>query len=46
VSWQIVPTALGVMLQDKDAEKSQKVMAAMLQMDKLDIETLRRAYLS
>ena len=46
VSWQIVPTALGVMLQDKDAEKSKKVMAAMLQMDKLDIETLRRAYLS
>jgi predicted 3-demethylubiquinone-9 3-methyltransferase (glyoxalase superfamily) len=46
VSWQIVPTALGEMLQDKDAEKSQKVMAAMLQMDKLDIETLRRAYLS
>ncbi|WP_103670241.1 VOC family protein [Pseudanabaena sp. BC1403] len=46
VSWQIVPTALGVMLQDKDAEKSQKVMAAMLQMDKLDIETLRYAYLS
>ena len=46
VSWQIVPTALGVMLQDKDAEKSKKVMAAMLQMDKLDIETLRRSYLS
>ena len=46
VSWQIVPTALGVMLQDKDADKSKKVMAAMLQMDKLDIETLRRAYLS
>ena len=46
VSWQIVPTALGVMLQDKDAEKSKKVMAAMLQMDKLDIETLRYAYLS
>ena len=46
VSWQIVPTALGVMLQDKDAEKSQKVMAAMLQMDKLDIEALRHAYLS
>jgi predicted 3-demethylubiquinone-9 3-methyltransferase (glyoxalase superfamily) len=46
VSWQIIPTALGVMLQDKDAEKSKKVMSAMLQMDKLDIETLRRAYLS
>ena len=46
VSWQIVPTALGEMLQDKDPEKSQKVMAAMLQMDKLDIEALRHAYLS
>jgi predicted 3-demethylubiquinone-9 3-methyltransferase (glyoxalase superfamily) len=46
VSWQIVPTALGELLQDKDAEKSKKVMVAMLQMDKLDIETLRRAYLS
>ena len=44
VSWQIVPTALGTMLQDKDPEKSQRVMKAMLQMDKLDIERLRQAY--
>jgi hypothetical protein len=32
------------MLQDKDAEKSQRVMKAMLQMDKIDIEGLKRAY--
>ena len=37
VSWQIIPSALGQMLQDKDAEKSKKVMQAMLQMDKIDI---------
>jgi len=44
LSWQIVPTVLGEMLQDKDAEKSERVMKAMLQMDKLDIRTLERAY--
>jgi predicted 3-demethylubiquinone-9 3-methyltransferase (glyoxalase superfamily) len=44
VSWQIVPTALGEMLQDKDAEKSSRVMKAMLQMDKLDIGGLKQAY--
>jgi predicted 3-demethylubiquinone-9 3-methyltransferase (glyoxalase superfamily) len=44
LSWQVVPTALVEMLQDKDAKKSSKVMEAMLQMDKIDIETLRRAY--
>jgi predicted 3-demethylubiquinone-9 3-methyltransferase (glyoxalase superfamily) len=44
VSWQIVPTVLGEMLQDKDAKKSESVMKALLQMDKLDIETLKRAY--
>ena len=44
VSWQIVPTALMEMLQDRDAEKSQRVMKAMLQMKKIDIETLRQAY--
>jgi predicted 3-demethylubiquinone-9 3-methyltransferase (glyoxalase superfamily) len=46
LSWQIVPTALVEMLQDKDAKKSNRVMQAMLQMDKIDIETLRRAYLA
>lgn len=44
LSWQIIPAALGEMLQDKDAEKSSKVMQAMLQMDKIDINALRRAY--
>ena len=44
LSWQIVPTALGVMLRDKDAEKSRRVMKAMLQMDKIDIKGLREAY--
>lgn len=46
LSWQIVPTGLVEMLQDKDAKKSNRVMQAMLQMDKIDIETLRRAYLA
>jgi predicted 3-demethylubiquinone-9 3-methyltransferase (glyoxalase superfamily) len=46
LSWQVVPTALVEMLQDKDAKKSSRVMQAMLQMDKIDIETLRRAYLA
>jgi predicted 3-demethylubiquinone-9 3-methyltransferase (glyoxalase superfamily) len=44
VTWQIVPTVLGQMLQDKDPEKSKRVMKAMLQMVKLDIEGLKRAY--
>jgi predicted 3-demethylubiquinone-9 3-methyltransferase (glyoxalase superfamily) len=44
LSWQVVPTALVEMLQDKDAKKSNRVMQAMLQMDKIDIETLRHAY--
>ena len=43
VSWQVVPTILGQLLQDKDAEKSKRVMNAMLQMDKLDIASLKRA---
>ena len=44
LSWQIVPTALGQMLGDKDPQKSQNVMQAMLQMTKIDIAVLRRAY--
>ena len=44
LSWQIVPTALVEMLLDKDAEKSKRVMEAMLQMDKIDIKTLKQAY--
>ncbi|TLY35489.1 MAG: VOC family protein [Nitrospirae bacterium] len=44
VSWQIVPTVLPKMLQDKDAKKSERVMKALLQMQKLDIERLEQAY--
>jgi predicted 3-demethylubiquinone-9 3-methyltransferase (glyoxalase superfamily) len=44
VSWQIVPTALGEMLQDKDATKSSRVMKVMLQMNKIDINRLKQAY--
>jgi predicted 3-demethylubiquinone-9 3-methyltransferase (glyoxalase superfamily) len=44
LSWQIVPAILGELLQDKNTEKSKRVMAAMLQMKKLDIAALRRAY--
>lgn len=44
VSWQIVPTILSKLLGDKDAEKSRRVMKAMLQMNKLEIEPLQRAY--
>ena len=44
VSWQIVPIILIKMLKDKDSEKSQKVMKAMLQMHKLDISILKKAY--
>jgi predicted 3-demethylubiquinone-9 3-methyltransferase (glyoxalase superfamily) len=44
VSWQVVPRALINMLQDKDPNKSERVMKAMLQMQKLDIKTLEDAY--
>lgn len=43
LSWQVVPTQLGELLQGKDPKKSQRVMQAMLQMKKLDIEALRQA---
>jgi predicted 3-demethylubiquinone-9 3-methyltransferase (glyoxalase superfamily) len=44
VSWQVVPPILGDMLNDEDAGKSQRVMQAMLKMDKLDIKKLKQAY--
>ena len=44
VSWQIVPNVLGEMLQDRDAKKSERVMEALLQMKKIDIQSLRKAY--
>ena len=46
VSWQIVPTVLSKYLSDKDGKKSQRVMQAMLQMKKIDIEGLKKAYSS
>lgn len=44
VTWQIVPTVLGQLLQSKDAEKSARAMRAMMQMVKLDIAALQKAY--
>jgi predicted 3-demethylubiquinone-9 3-methyltransferase (glyoxalase superfamily) len=44
LSWQITPNVLIEMLRDKDAEKSKRVMHAMLQMKKIDIGALKRAY--
>jgi predicted 3-demethylubiquinone-9 3-methyltransferase (glyoxalase superfamily) len=44
VSWQIIPAALGRMLGDQDAAKANRVMQAMLQMGKLDIGRLEKAY--
>jgi len=44
LSWQIVPTALGEMLGDKDAVRAQRVLQALLQMRKIDIEKLKQAY--
>ena len=43
LSWQVVPTILGELMQDKDPEKSKRVMEAMMQMQKLDIAGLERA---
>ena len=44
LSWQVVPTILIKLLQDKDAERSQRVMKAIMQMKKIDIATLQQAY--
>jgi predicted 3-demethylubiquinone-9 3-methyltransferase (glyoxalase superfamily) len=43
LSWQIVPTVLGKLMSGSDPEKSKRVMQAMLQMDKLDIQRLEAA---
>ena len=43
LSWQIVPIRLTELLQDPDREKSQRVMAAMMEMGKIDVEGLERA---
>jgi len=44
LSWQVVPDALGAMLQDRDAAKASRAMKAMLAMTKLNIAELKRAY--
>ena len=44
VSWQIVPSVLGDMLLDKDPNRANRVMQAMLKMKKLDIALLQQAY--
>jgi predicted 3-demethylubiquinone-9 3-methyltransferase (glyoxalase superfamily) len=44
ISWQIVPTVLVEMLQDEDREKANRVMRAMLQMQKIEIRALQQAY--
>jgi predicted 3-demethylubiquinone-9 3-methyltransferase (glyoxalase superfamily) len=43
LSWQITPTVLPELLQNKDPEKANRVMQAMMKMVKIDIETLKRA---
>ena len=44
LSWQIIPTALGELLNDPNPEKAGRVMQAMLKMNKIDIQTLQQAY--
>jgi predicted 3-demethylubiquinone-9 3-methyltransferase (glyoxalase superfamily) len=44
LSWQVVPDAMIKMLSDKDAAKAQRTMHAMMQMKKLDLPTLEKAY--
>lgn len=44
VSWQIIPTVLDELLQDEDPDKANRVMSAMLEMGKMDIAGLQRAY--
>ena len=44
LSWQIIPTALGKLMGDKNPKKSQAVMQAMLKMKKIDIKGLQAAY--
>lgn len=44
LSWQVVPSALPQMLTDADGAKSERVMKALLQMKKFDLQALARAY--
>ena len=44
VSWQIIPSVLGEMIQDEDDDRANRVMQAMLKMGKIDIAELEKAY--
>ncbi len=44
VTWQVVPAALGSWLSDADPERSQRVMQALMEMTKIDLDALRTAY--
>ncbi|HWK05149.1 MAG TPA: VOC family protein [Puia sp.] len=44
LSWQIIPTALGKLMNDPDPVKAQRVMMAMLKMTKIDVAGLQKAY--
>jgi len=44
VSWQVVPTAMGKLMSDPDQNKTKRVVQAMLQMDKLDLNRLQQAF--
>ena len=44
LSWQIIPSALGKLLGDKDPEKAKRVMMAMLKMNKIEVKKLQEAY--
>jgi len=44
ISWQIIPTALGELMNDPDPQKAQSVMQAMLQMSKIEIKKLQEAH--
>jgi predicted 3-demethylubiquinone-9 3-methyltransferase (glyoxalase superfamily) len=44
VSWQVVPRVLLEMIKDPNSKRSQRAMEAMLQMKKIDIDALKRAY--
>lgn len=44
LSWQVVPTAIGKLMSSGDAKKSERVMAALMQMDKIEIDVLEAAY--
>ena len=44
VSWQVVPTLLAEMFLDPDSDKTQRAMYALLEMKKLEIDELKKAY--